>query len=128
MKHLSTILFCMFIATNLFFNGCNNKKIYSGSDYSGFDDFPPNPISVQDAIRLAEPHLGKTFELRSAKREYISDKEPVLWVTLKGNCYYLVKDNYPSYTPGFYLHHAVKINKNTGEVMPPSEYPEPKKY
>ena len=119
MKYLSIVLFCLLIATCLLCCSCKREKVYFGSTGGGFEDFPPNPISVQDAIKLADPYLDKTFELRIASREHVSDKEASLWITLKGDYYYLVKDNYPSYTPGFYLNYAVKINKDTGEVIPP---------
>ncbi len=100
--------------------GCSNDKLYVGSTYSGFDDFPNTKISVQKAIELSEPYLEKTFELRKVGRDFVPEKQTDIWVTLKNNWFYVVKDNYPSYTPGFYMKHAVKIHSDTGEIIQPN--------
>ena len=102
-------------------SGCG--RVYWGSSYnsSSFNDFPENSVSAIKAIKLAEPYLDKTFELRSALRDWPSkeDKEPVVHVVLKGKYYYIVKENYPYKYIEAYLPHAVKVNKNTGQVYPP---------
>jgi hypothetical protein len=101
----------------IFLVSCGTYHV--GSSHNGFSDFPENNISVYKAISLAEKYLDKTFELRKANRSSQFNDEPAIWVTLRGNYYHIVKDNYPSYSPGFYEKHAVRINKSTGEVYPP---------
>lgn len=83
----------------------------------GFD------ISPERAVELAQPYLEKSFELR---RQHIepnrrSDSNPPFdHVNLKGDMYYIVRDNYPAIKASFYLRYAVRVNANTGEVTPPS--------
>ncbi len=98
--------------------GCG--KTYYGSGWHVLNGFPMNKISPQEAMSRAEPYLDETFELRSRNRRHSSDREPVVHVTLKGDYYYLVKDNYPSYSPNFYLQHALKVHKDTGVLAFPS--------
>jgi len=99
--------------------GCA-RTICLGSEWGGFNGFPDNPVSVSEAIAKAEPYLDKTFALRSsATGNRNAAEEPVVFVTLRGDYYYIVKDNYPSYSPGFYLHHAVRVHKTTGRLIPP---------
>lgn len=100
--------------------GCKSNETYFGSTYSGFDGFPKTEIDIDKAIELSEPYLESTFILRKKNRNTNSTKEPVIWVTLKDNWYYIVKDNYPSYTPNFYLRHAVRINSKNGEIIKPN--------
>jgi hypothetical protein len=106
------------IISLLFFLACSGK-IYVGNSHAGFSGFPRNNIEVKDAIQLAEPYLDKTYELRKENRKSGNDNNLLIWVTLKGKYYYIVMDNYPSKTPGFYEKHAVRINKDTGEVISP---------
>jgi len=112
------LLVCAVLLACVLFGGC--AKSYFGSDWAGYDRFPAKRISPQEAISRAEPWLDQTFALRSSGRGGVSDKEPVVHLTLQGNFYYVVKDNYPSYSPGFYLRHAVKVHKDTGAVVPPA--------
>ena len=99
--------------------GCNSEPEVFGSSKSGFDHFPETPISVDDALKVANPYLDTTYNLRIADRERKSNGKPKIWITLKGDNYYVVKDKYPSYSPGFYLEHAVVVNTDTDEVTPP---------
>ena len=92
---------------------------YSGNSHIGYSNFPSNNISPEEAIEIAKPYLDKTFELRTEGRKEKSEKEPIIHVTLKGRYYYIVKDNYPAKYIGFYLSHSAKVNKKTGEVLPP---------
>ncbi|MEM7467265.1 MAG: hypothetical protein AAF387_10310 [Pseudomonadota bacterium] len=98
--------------------GCSGETHF-GSDHEGFGNFPETPIPVEVAIEISQPYLAETFTLRQASRETNSNKDPVTWVTLRDGWYHIVKDNYPSYSPGFYLKHAVKINSITGEIIEP---------
>jgi hypothetical protein len=81
----------------------------------------PAKISTDDAIRLAQPYLDRTFELRSENRpeDMQSDRPPRDIVTPKGRWYYVVRDNYPAVKENFYLDHAVKVHMDTGEIIEP---------
>ena len=85
----------------------------------GFD------ITPERAVELAQPHLEKSYELRRQHFEpngrSANPKPPSDHVTLKGDTYYIVRDNYPAIKTSSYLYCAVKVNANTGEVTPPSE-------
>jgi hypothetical protein len=94
-------------------------KTYIARSSEGYASFPGNTISPEQAVKLADPYLDKTFELRAAKRQGVSPRKPTVWVTLKGQYYHIVKDNYPAYNRGFYLHHAVKVDKDTGDMIAP---------
>jgi hypothetical protein len=79
-------------------------------------------INPEEAMELAKPYLDLSFRLRRKMRgEEGTDqiKETTVWVLFKGNYYYISKDDYPSYTPGYYSWHAVKVDCVTGEVIPP---------
>ena len=90
-----------------------------GSRPEDWDGFPENPISVREAIVRAQPYIARSVELRS-KLTVNRPKEPSrVHVTLRGNYYHIVKENCPSYSPGFYEYHSVRVHKNTGKVISP---------
>ncbi len=101
-----------------FLASCASVEYFSHSE-KGFDDAPKTKVTIQKALSIAEPYLDITFQLRKEAMVRSTEKEPIIWVSLKGGWYYFVKDNYPSYTPGFYLKHAVKVNSDTGELVEP---------
>ena len=116
MKALLVILLELVVISSA---GCA-RTIYWGSEWGGFDGCPVNPVSVSEAIAKARPYLDETFALRSSTREHRNRaQQPVIHVTLRGKYYYIVRDNYPSYSPGFYLHHAVRVHKTTGQLIAP---------
>ncbi|MCP4296136.1 MAG: hypothetical protein GY786_11055 [Proteobacteria bacterium] len=114
-KKLKFVLLSVFA---LFLSNCSGIE-YVGSEHNDFKNAPKYPISISKAIEISKPYLDETFKQRSAKRSDQFSKEPVVWVSIKGDWYYIVKDNYSSYTPGFYLNHAVKIHKETGQLVKP---------
>jgi hypothetical protein len=84
------------------------------------EEFPKNPISPEQAIKRAEPYLDRTYELRKqGSRLHRQDKDATVHVSLKGNYYYIVKESYPAIYIDFYLPHAVKVHKVTGDIIPP---------
>jgi len=99
--------------------GCEKEKFYIGSTNSGFDNFPKTEIKIKEVLELSKPFLDKTYELRLKNRRHKSLKDPVIWITLKGQWFYVVKDNYPSHSANFYLKHAVRINSKTGKIIEP---------
>lgn len=112
-KKLILIIFAMFLT------GCEPQSM--GSSLSGYKIIPGAKIQPQEAVGLASPYLDKTFELRQWNSELIrkKDVEPIIYVTLKDDEYYIVKENYPAVSVYFYLKHAVKVNINSGAVVPP---------
>lgn len=100
--------------------GCS-EPIDVGSSYSGYQNVEGAKIQPNTAIELAKEYLNKSFELRKANIDVSrnNDKEPAIFVTLKDDYYYIVKENYPAKSIYFYLDYAVKVHKDTGEVIPP---------
>lgn len=103
--------------------GCE-KSYYSGSIETGFAHFPRNnKISPEKAVDLAQPYLAHSYELRkkNLKRHYTVPNVPFDFVVLKGDFYYIVRDDEPNKFINFYIPYAVKINKRTGEITKPDE-------
>ena len=127
MKFKNYIIIFGLITLPVIITGCGGivNEVYYGAEWSKdkFDNFPENPVSVEEAINKAKPYLDKYFELRMEERTAYKNvgTKPTVHVTLKGNYYYIVKDNYPSYAPypDFYLEHAVLVSKKNGEVKLP---------
>lgn len=96
-------------------------EMLSGNEVTGFDNFPENKISVEEAINIAKSYLPQTFELRSKNRDWPKkeEKEPIINVVIKGDYYYLVLENYPYKSMYDYLEHAVMVHKETGEAIGP---------
>ncbi|MDD5488588.1 MAG: hypothetical protein PHH49_06485 [Candidatus Omnitrophica bacterium] len=84
-----------------------------------------NNISQEEAIKLAEPYLDLSFSLRKKSRDsrYNSagDDMAQIWTFLRGDYYYITKDNYYYKTEDAYFQYAVKVHKDTGEVIPPGD-------
>ncbi len=109
-----------------FVHGCRSNVLL-GNVQKGLAPVPGDfkaGISPERAVELAREHLERSYELRRMKRQEKSpnpNREPLDWVSLKGDWYYIARDDYPSYSPGFYMHNAVKVHKNTGQVIPPEQ-------
>jgi hypothetical protein len=82
--------------------------------------FPARPVSVAQAVESAQPYLDTSFALRQANHRGASKDwgEPRVFVTLKGNQYHIVNENYPYIMESAYLAHAVKVDAETGVVTP----------
>ena len=110
--------FQILLLISVFLLSSCEKSYWSGLNES-YDSFPDNPVSPQQAVKLAQPYLDKTFRLRSNMAQRLSNGKLSDIVTLEGDYYYIVRDNFASYSPDFYRKHAVKVNKKTGKVIPP---------
>lgn len=100
--------------------GCaGNETIVCRTSYQGFEGFPPNLVTPQQALAAAAPHLDDTFALRTKGRASRSHRKPFIVIALKGRYYHVVKESAYGRTPDFYLDHAVLVHKDTGEVIPP---------
>ncbi len=120
---LGVLIIGLLITTKLMFSWSNKSSIIAmGNSWSGFENFPERKITVNKAIKLATPYLDETYKLRlkyGRGRINRDLKTDTIHVCLKGEFYFIVKDDYPSYSPGFYLKHAVKINASTGDIIEP---------
>jgi hypothetical protein len=77
-------------------------------------------IDPNSAVELAAPYLEQTYLLRKSNSDLVRiEKNATVWVTVKGDYYYIVKESYPSIDASFYLDHAVKVHKKTGNVIEP---------
>lgn len=122
-EKLGKVVVVILIILNVMnFSGCGKKWYVGSREPQSWEHFPKNnKISPQQALQLSEPFLDKTFELRTKNRslEIRSDLPKEDSIILQGRYYYVVRENYPAKYIAFYLKHAVKVNKNTGEVTPP---------
>lgn len=102
--------------------GCANDSALSlGAVEDGLKPMPDCKISPEQAAELARPHLERCFELRQQKRPaQMKNKDaPIDKVFVKGDWYYVCRDNYPGIFSDFYLPHAVRVHTQTGEVKGP---------
>ncbi len=68
-------------------------------------------IQPQKAIEIAEPYLEEHATV------IFKEDEPLdVHIVSYKNWYYIMKTNYPAKTFKYYMHPAVKVNMETGEV------------
>lgn len=98
-------------------SGCANRYYFSNVN-RGFAGFPKSEVSIEQAIRLAEPYLSQSYKMRLSLRKWPlqSNSPPIIYVTLLDQNYYIVKEDYPYQYREAYLEFAVKVNKTTGKV------------
>lgn len=100
-------------------SACSSAPLRSlGNSRSGYESVS-HKVTAEEAVRLAQPHLEESFELRKKNRpeDMKSDDPPVDHVMLKGDWYYIVRDNYWAHKSE--LTHAVRVHTQTGEVQEP---------
>lgn len=93
-----------------------------GNSKTGFEAVRDAAITPRDAIDLARPHLDLSYTLRRGMRQPSSspsDRDPLDWVSFQNGIYYIARDDYPSYSPGFYTHFAVTVDSASGVVTAP---------
>ncbi|MEM6532456.1 MAG: hypothetical protein AAF654_07520 [Myxococcota bacterium] len=94
-----------------------------GNSHAGFRDPPePTKLSPHEALKLASPYLETSYALRRRGRKEGAgqlDRPALDWLGYKRGYYLVTRDDYPSYSPGFYDRHAVRVNANTGDVEAP---------
>ncbi len=78
-------------------------------------------ISPEKAYQLAYPLLMKSFDLRKKDRHEASNPHSVKVdrLILKGDYYYVTRDDRGFYLLQAYFKHAVKVHKDTGTVIAP---------
>jgi hypothetical protein len=107
----------IFIAT-LFTCSCATTE-YAGNSSSGYLRFAQYRITPEQAVKLAEPYIDKTYELRLQNRHSIMKGPLQVTVVVRGDWYYVSRDNYPYKTIEAYRYHAVRVHVQTGEVREP---------
>jgi hypothetical protein len=122
MNKIPTICLILMLVTIGAIAGCSDS-VCSGNAKSGYAHFPKdNLITPEKAVELARPYLDLSYEMRRSNRKDVYNKmseSPLEYVILKGDYYYVTKDNYPSNVVTFYMEHAVRVNKKTGKVHKP---------
>lgn len=107
-------------STLLFLPMACTETVFLGSKSNGFKKCIECKISSDKAYEIAKPYLQLSYELRNKKRNYPPDKLKIDdYILLKGNYYYITRDNYPYKTYMAYLSHAVKVDSRTGKLFPP---------
>jgi len=117
------LILCIFFGV-IFVASCG-QKTYLGSSETGFEHFPKdNNISPYTAFELANPFVEYSYNLRKKNRskEFNIKGVPVDYVVLKGSLYYVTRDTYKSKKPSFYISYAIKVNKDTGQIIKPLPY------
>ncbi len=102
--------------------GCAGKT-HSGtteSDLRGFS--PDNKIGITEAVKLADPYLDESYEMRIRDGSSLTrtgTSKTVLRATQDGPYYYIAKDDFTSQAPLKHNRYAVRVHAQTGEVRPP---------
>ncbi len=102
----------------LFLQGCSSVSL--GNSRVGFDTVEGVAIQPADAVEIARPFLDESYRLRIESSSLPRDTEKVsIWVSLRGSYYFIVKESYPAKELSFYLDNAVRVHKQTGEIIEP---------
>ncbi len=82
-----------------------------------------NRVSPEKALELAEPYLQMSWEIgcRHHASDHWCKKQATVHIVQKCDHYYIRKTSYPYKSINAYLHHAVKVHVDSGEVTPPSD-------
>jgi len=115
-KSQKLILLILLVAISSFY-GCATKYYFSNVN-KGFARFPKSNVSIEQAIRIAEPYLNQSYKMRLSLRKWPlqASSPPIIYVTLLDPYYYIVKEDYPYQYREAYLEFAVKVNRNNGQV------------
>ncbi|QDT06533.1 hypothetical protein K227x_49430 [Rubripirellula lacrimiformis] len=96
-----------------------------GNTASGLEPVDGCAITPQQAVAIAEPYLETSFNLRSRNllpERRNSDKSPTDWVTLRGDTYFVARDNYAAINVDFYISYAVAVHAETGALTAPTSH------
>ncbi|MFZ5629259.1 MAG: hypothetical protein ACOY5B_09050 [Spirochaetota bacterium] len=101
------------------FNGCASPEMVSVSDEST----QRSPVSAAEATRRAGPHLAAVFQLRCQKRIDKSwcTKPARDHVLIVGDYFHVTRESYPYKTLQAYAEPAVRVHRQTGELILPKE-------
>ena len=108
----------LLLLTCLCVSGC--QLVYLGPDNEGcYIELEKNPVSTKKALALAEPYLHEHYQLQLSNQIWVPpNPDPVDYVFLKGNWYYIDRDNYPyKFVDQYYWNSIVKVHKITGKVV-----------
>lgn len=96
---------------------CASPEMVSASDEST----QRSPVSPAEAKRRALPHLPAVFKLRCEKRMDKSwcTKPARDHVLIVGEYYHVTRESYPYKTLQAYVEPAVRIHRQTGELLLP---------
>lgn len=111
---------CIVFATGLLLAGCA-KTEYLGNSAKGFWSEEAASIAPNEAFRRAMPHLEATWVARCETVRHHDawcDKPPVDHMVRRGGYYHVTRTSYPYKASDAYLDYAVKVDVNTGEVIP----------
>lgn len=101
--------------------GCGGQTEYIGNGAKGFWSEAPSKVPPNEAFRRAMPHLEATWEARCAEvrnQDEWCDKPPVDHMVRRGHVYYVTRTSYPYKTHDAYLKYAVRVDAESGEVIP----------
>ncbi len=102
----------------IFILSCSEVK-FIGDSRSGYIKDLSFKITPEKAVELAEPYLDLSYKIRLSKRSGTHDGPLNDYVVQKGKWYYVTRDNYPYKYIGAYKNHAVRVNVNSGMIIPP---------
>ncbi len=97
------------------------KTEYVGNGNKGFWSDSPAKVSPNEAFLRAQPHLEATWKARCQEErnhDDYCDKMPTDHMVRRGGYYYLTRTNYPYKSHEAYLKYAVRVDVNSGEVIP----------
>jgi len=120
-KKTLLIIFAPFIIIGLFILFVYIVFSQPSPEYLGNDtkckSIPGAKISCEKAYELARPYLEKSFVLKNREQ----NGTPEDYISQMGNWYYINRDYPLGKSNWFYAggNSAVKINKDTGEIMEP---------
>ncbi len=99
---------------------CSANPVFIGSSTYGFKIIGEYPIKPSEAYEAAKPYLEQSYTLRNRGRNFPKDRLNMNdYMLFKGGYFYISRDNYPYKSYWAYLKHAVKVNADTGRVIPP---------
>ena len=104
--------------------GCGlttSARMVHQEESGSYEPVPGMSVAPEEALELAQPYLDWSYQLRLQNRSdrMRSDRPPTDHISIKGEWYYIVRDNYPAIFAKFYLPHAVRVHGETGQVLPP---------
>lgn len=108
------------LAACLLLLGCA-KTEYLGNSAKGFWSEEAAKIPPNEAFRRAMPHLEATWKARCETLRHQDEwceKHPTDHMVRRGDYYYITRTSYPYKAYDAYLKYAVKVDVNSGEVIP----------
>lgn len=96
-----------------------------GNSLAGFQNPADSKMSTVQAVNLAQPFLEESYRIRRLKLRRNQNPsqlgKALVWASYRGHWFYITQDDYPSYSPGYYVHYSVRVNALTQQVIPTSQ-------